>query len=394
MTTHTYKTEALALHEQYAGKIEVASKIEVNSEEDLSVVYTPGVSEVCKAIAADETKVNKLTSRGKMIGVVTDGTAVLGLGNIGPKAALPVMEGKSILFKSFAGLDAFPICLDTTNTEEIIAMVKALQPNFAGINLEDIAAPRCFEIEARLKEELDIPVFHDDQHGTAIVVLAALLNASKVVKKQHDDLKIVINGAGSAGIAIARLLLAAGYNNISLVSLEGVVCEGADWMNPAQQNIATQTNSAHIQGDLNDVIVHADVFIGVSGPNVLSSAHIATMNENPIIFALANPVPEIYPEDARAAGATVIGTGRSDYPNQINNLLAFPGIFKGILQAQKKDITMAAKVAAAHAIAEVIAPSELTADYVIPSALNPNVVDAVADAVEAAVTEDQAVTMN
>lgn len=394
MTTHTYKTEALALHEQYAGKIEVASKIEVNSEEDLSVVYTPGVSEVCKAIAADETKVNKLTSRGKMIGVVTDGTAVLGLGNIGPKAALPVMEGKSILFKSFAGLDAFPICLDTTNTEEIIAMVKALQPNFAGINLEDIAAPRCFEIEARLKEELDIPVFHDDQHGTAIVVLAALLNASKVVKKQHDDLKIVINGAGSAGIAIARLLLAAGYNNISLVSLEGVVCEGADWMNPAQQDIATQTNSAHIQGDLNDVIVQADVFIGVSGPNALSSAHIATMNENPIIFALANPVPEIYPEDARAAGATVIGTGRSDYPNQINNLLAFPGIFKGILQAQKKDITMAAKVAAAHVIAEVIAPSELTVDYVIPSALNPNVVDAVADAVEAAVTEDQAVTMN
>lgn len=394
MTTHTYKTEALALHEQYAGKIEVASKIEVNSEEDLSVVYTPGVSEVCKAIAADETKVNKLTSRGKMIGVVTDGTAVLGLGNIGPKAALPVMEGKSILFKSFAGLDAFPICLDTTNTEEIIAMVKALQPNFAGINLEDIAAPRCFEIEARLKEELDIPVFHDDQHGTAIVVLAALLNASKVVKKQHDDLKIVINGAGSAGIAIARLLLAAGYNNISLVSLEGVVCEGADWMNPAQQDIATQTNSAHIQGDLNDVIVQADVFIGVSGPNALSSTHIATMNENPIIFALANPVPEIYPEDARAAGATVIGTGRSDYPNQINNLLAFPGIFKGILQAQKKDITMAAKVAAAHVIAEVIAPSELTVDYVIPSALNPNVVDAVADAVEAAVTEDQAVTMN
>lgn len=394
MTTHTYKTEALALHEQYAGKIEVASKIEVNSEEDLSVVYTPGVSEVCKAIAADETKVNKLTSRGKMIGVVTDGTAVLGLGNIGPKAALPVMEGKSILFKSFAGLDAFPICLDTTNTEEIIAMVKALQPNFAGINLEDIAAPRCFEIEARLKEELDIPVFHDDQHGTAIVVLAALLNASKVVKKQHDDLKIVINGAGSAGIAIARLLLAAGYNNISLVSLEGVVCEGADWMNPAQEDIATQTNSAHIQGDLNDVIVQADVFIGVSGPNALSSTHIATMNENPIIFALANPVPEIYPEDALAAGATVIGTGRSDYPNQINNLLAFPGIFKGILQAQKKDITMAAKVAAAHAIAEVIAPSELTADYVIPSALNPNVVDAVADAVEAAVTEDQAVTMN
>ena len=394
MTTHTYKTEALALHEQYAGKIEVASKIEVNSEEDLSVVYTPGVSEVCKAIAADETKVNKLTSRGKMIGVVTDGTAVLGLGNIGPKAALPVMEGKSILFKSFAGLDAFPICLDTTDTEEIIAMVKALQPNFAGINLEDIAAPRCFEIEARLKEELDIPVFHDDQHGTAIVVLAALLNASKVVNKQHNDLKIVINGAGSAGIAIARLLLAAGYNNIALVSLEGVVCEGADWMNPAQQDIATQTNSAHIQGDLNDVIVQADVFIGVSGPNALSSAQIATMQDNPIIFALANPVPEIYPEDARAAGATVIGTGRSDYPNQINNLLAFPGIFKGILQAQKKDITMAAKVAAARAIAEVVDPSELTADYVIPSALNPNVVDAVAAAVAAAVTEEQAVTMN
>ncbi|MDH9159749.1 NAD(P)-dependent malic enzyme [Staphylococcus succinus] len=394
MSRENEKIDSVTFHQQHAGKIAVTSKVNITSEEDLSVVYTPGVSEVCKAIANDENKVNTLTARGNMIAVVTDGTAVLGLGDIGPKAALPVMEGKSILFKQMAGLDAFPICLDTTHTEEIIAITKALQPNFAGINLEDISAPRCFEIEARLKEELDIPVFHDDQHGTAIVVLAALTNALKLVEKMHYDVKIVINGAGSAGIAIAKLLLEAGYSNISLVSLEGVLCRGESWLNAIQNDIATRTNLTEQRGTLDDVIEHADVFIGVSGPLALTQAHIKTMRANPIIFALANPVPEIYPEDAIAAGAAVVGTGRSDYPNQINNLLAFPGIFKGILNAQSKHITMETKVAAAHAIASVIPESELNESFIIPSALNPNVTTAVAQAVEMHARQELALLTN
>ncbi|RIO83731.1 NAD(P)-dependent malic enzyme [Staphylococcus gallinarum] len=382
MSVEEEKLDPVKFHEQHAGKITINSKVDVYSEEDLSIVYTPGVSQVCTAIANDETKANTLTSRGNMIGVITDGTAVLGLGDIGPKAAIPVMEGKSILFKQLAGVDAFPISLDTKDTEEIISIVKALQPNFAGINLEDISAPRCFEIEKRLIEELDIPVFHDDQHGTAIVVLAALINAIKVVEKEHYDIKIIINGAGSAGIAIAKLLLEAGYTDITLVSLEGVVCEGETWMNTAQQDIAQRTNRTHQRGNLTQVIDGADVFIGVSGPKVLTQAHIKSMNDQPIIFALANPVPEIYPEEALAAGAAVVGTGRSDFANQINNLLAFPGIFRGILDAKTKYISMDTKVAAATAIASVITEDELNPEFVIPNALDPRVISEVAKAVQ------------
>lgn len=382
MSVEEEKLDPVKFHEQHAGKITINSKVDVYSEEDLSVVYTPGVSQVCTAIANDETKANTLTSRGNMIGVITDGTAVLGLGDIGPKAAIPVMEGKSILFKQLAGVDAFPISLDTKDTEEIISIVKALQPNFAGINLEDISAPRCFEIEKRLIEELDIPVFHDDQHGTAIVVLAALINAIKVVEKEHYDIKIIINGAGSAGIAIAKLLLEAGYTDITLVSLEGVVCEGETWMNTAQQDIAQRTNRTHQRGNLTQVIDGADVFIGVSGPKVLTQAHIKSMNDQPIIFALANPVPEIYPEEALAAGAAVVGTGRSDFANQINNLLAFPGIFRGILDAKTKYISMDTKIAAATAIASVITEDELNPEFVIPNALDPRVISEVAKAVQ------------
>ncbi|MEB7466166.1 NADP-dependent malic enzyme [Mammaliicoccus sciuri] len=382
MTESNEYGESINLHQERAGKIEITSKVDVTSEEDLSVVYTPGVSAVCRAIAEDETKVNTLTARGNMIAVITDGTAVLGLGDIGPKAAIPVMEGKSILFKKLANVDAFPISLDTKDTEEIISIIKALQPNFSGINLEDISAPRCFEIEKRLIEELDIPVFHDDQHGTAIVVLAALINALKVVDKAEKDAKIIINGAGSAGIAIAKLLLEAGYQNITLVSLEGVLNKSEEWLNDAQREIAEYTNLDNIQGTLEDVIKDADVFIGVSGPKALSKEHVQSMNNDPIIFALANPTPEIYPEEAYEAGAAIVGTGRSDYPNQINNLLAFPGIFRGVLDAKTQHITTEMKIAAAKAIAATIHKDELNANYVIPDSLEERVVDQVAASVQ------------
>lgn len=382
MTESNEYGESINLHQERAGKIEITSKVDVTSEEDLSVVYTPGVSAVCRAIAEDETKVNTLTARGNMIAVITDGTAVLGLGDIGPKAAIPVMEGKSILFKKLANVDAFPISLDTKDTEEIISIIKALQPNFSGINLEDISAPRCFEIEKRLIEELDIPVFHDDQHGTAIVVLAALINALKVVDKAEKDAKIIINGAGSAGIAIAKLLLEAGYQNITLVSLEGVLNKSEEWLNDAQREIAEYTNLDNIQGTLEDVIKDADVFIGVSGPKALSKEHVQSMNNDPIIFALANPKPEIYPEEAYEAGAAIVGTGRSDYPNQINNLLAFPGIFRGVLDAKTQHITTEMKIAAAKAIAATIHKNELNANYVIPNSLEKRVVDQVATSVQ------------
>lgn len=382
MTESNEYGESINLHQERAGKIEITSKVDVTSEEDLSVVYTPGVSAVCRAIAEDETKVNTLTARGNMIAVITDGTAVLGLGDIGPKAAIPVMEGKSILFKKLANVDAFPISLDTKDTEEIISIIKALQPNFSGINLEDISAPRCFEIEKRLIEELDIPVFHDDQHGTAIVVLAALINALKVVDKADKDAKIIINGAGSAGIAIAKLLLEAGYQNITLVSLEGVLNKSEEWLNDAQREIAEYTNLDHIHGTLEDVIKDADVFIGVSGPKALSKEHVQSMNNDPIIFALANPTPEIYPEEAYEAGAAIVGTGRSDYPNQINNLLAFPGIFRGVLDAKTQHITTEMKIAAAKAIAATIDKDELNANYVIPNSLEKRVVDQVAASVQ------------
>jgi malate dehydrogenase (oxaloacetate-decarboxylating) len=389
MSRRNLRDETIELHRQHSGKIEVNSKVTINSEEDLSLVYTPGVADVCKAIAENEAEVDTLTSRGNMVAIVSDGTAVLGLGDIGPKAAMPVMEGKSILFKNFADIDAFPLCLDTKSVDEIVNIVKALQPSFGGVNLEDISAPRCFEIEERLKKELDIPVFHDDQHGTAIVVLAALYNALKVVNKVHKNIKIVINGAGAAGISIAKLLLHAGYKNITLVSLEGVVCRGEKWLNPAQEKIAEQTNITGITGTLNEAIQEADVFIGVSAPGVMKPEHIKAMNEKAIVLAMANPIPEIYPEEALEAGAAVVGTGRSDYPNQVNNLLAFPGIFRGALDAKAKDITMEMKVAAAYAIAGVISETELSADYIIPKALDERVARLVAKAVRATANQQK-----
>lgn len=384
MIKNNLKEEAIKLHKEYSGKIEIVSKIDVTTEEQLSLVYTPGVADVCKAIVENPEQVDVLTSRGHMVAIVTDGTAVLGLGDIGPKAALPVMEGKALLFKKFANVDAFPLCLDTKNVDEIVEIIKALSPSFGGVNLEDISAPRCFEIEERLKQELDIPVFHDDQHGTAIVVLAALINAVKVVDKQHRSIKIVINGAGAAGIAIAKLLMQAGFKDITLVSLEGVVSKGERWMNSAQKEMAEVTNLKRVRGTLADAIHGADVFIGVSGPGAMKPEHIQSMAKDPIVFAMANPIPEIYPEEALAAGAAVVGTGRSDYPNQVNNLLAFPGIFRGALDVGAKDITTEMKLAAAYAIAEAVSEKELKADFVIPSALDERVAKMVAKAVSVA----------
>jgi malate dehydrogenase (oxaloacetate-decarboxylating) len=381
MTRKNLKEEAISIHASHAGKIEVVSKIDISSEEDLSLVYTPGVADVCKTIAEDPRQANTLTSKGNMVAIVTDGTAVLGLGDIGPEAAIPVMEGKSMLFKKFAGIDAFPLSLDTKDVDEIVTIIKALSPSFGGINLEDISAPRCFEIEKRLKKELDIPVFHDDQHGTAIVVLGALVNALKVVNKSYKKVKIVINGAGAAGIAIAELLLFAGYEDITLVSLEGVLCKGEKWMNATQEDITLRTNLLGVRGELSDAIKGADVFIGVSGPGALKKEYIKMMNEQPIVFAMANPIPEIYPEEALEAGASIVGTGRSDYPNQVNNLLAFPGIFRGALDAKAKDITMQMKVAASYAIADVVSSSELNPQYIIPNALDPRVAEKVGESV-------------
>jgi malate dehydrogenase (oxaloacetate-decarboxylating) len=381
MTKSNLKEAAIQLHLQHSGKIEIVSKIDVNTEEELSLVYTPGVADVCKAIVENPKQADILTSRGNMVAIVTDGTAVLGLGDIGPKAAMPVMEGKALLFKKFANIDAFPLCLDTKNVDEIVNIIKALAPTFGGINLEDISAPRCFEIEERLKKELDIPVFHDDQHGTAIVVLAALINALKVVNKKNRNIKIVINGAGAAGIAIAKLLMLAGYKDITLVSLEGVVCKGERWLNSMQKKMAEITNSREIHGTLKEAIKEADVFIGVSGPGALKAEYIKSMAKDPIVFAMANPIPEVYPEEAIAAGAAVVGTGRSDYPNQVNNLLAFPGIFRGAMDVKASNITTEMKLAAAFAIAEVVSEKELNSNFVIPNALDDRVAKAVAKAV-------------
>ncbi|MES5868362.1 malic enzyme-like NAD(P)-binding protein [Bacillus cereus group sp. RP32] len=381
MLDNQINERSLLLHKELVGKIEITSKVEVNSADDLSLTYTPGVAESCKAIAADEETVYDYTARGNMVAVISDGTAVLGLGNIGPKAAMPVMEGKSILFKKFANVDAFPLCLGTTDVDEIVTLVKNLEPTFAGINLEDIAAPRCFEIEKRLKAETNIPVFHDDQHGTAIVVLAAVINALKVVSKQMDNVKIVINGAGSAGIAIGKLLLKVGAKRITLVSLEGIVCEGESWMNEAQIEVSKKTNREYVRGTLKEAIHQADIFIGVSAPNVLTKELVQTMNEKAIVFAMANPIPEIFPEDALEAGAAVVGTGRSDYANQVNNVLAFPGIFRGALDVRATDITEEMKLAAAYGIANIITDEERNANYVIPNPLDKRVVPSVAEAV-------------
>ncbi|WP_117149107.1 MULTISPECIES: NADP-dependent malic enzyme [Paraliobacillus] len=384
MNKQNLREEAIKLHRKNLGKLEITSKVNIDNESDLSLVYTPGVGDVCKAIIDRPEEVDELTARGNMVAIVTDGTAVLGLGDIGPKAAIPVMEGKSILFKKFANIDAVPLSLDTQNVDEIVNIVKALQPSFSGINLEDISAPRCFEIEERLIKELDIPVFHDDQHGTAIVVLAALYNGLRVVKKEHkvDKVKVVINGAGAAGISIAKLLIHSGFKDITLVSLEGVVCKGEKWLNSAQSKIAEHTNLTGITGTLDDAIVDADVFIGVSAPGVMKAEHVQAMEKDAIVLAMANPIPEIYPEEALAAGAAVVGTGRSDYPNQVNNLLAFPGIFRGALDAKAKDITVNMKVAAAMAIAEVITDEELSPTYIIPNALDERVARLVATAVK------------
>lgn len=372
-----YKEMSLKLHEEKRGKVEVVSKVNVKNREDLSIAYTPGVAEPCKRIHEDIENVYKYTAKKNLVAVVTDGTAVLGLGDIGPEAAMPVMEGKAILFKEFANVDAFPICLDTKDVEEIIKTVKYLSPTFGGINLEDISAPRCFEIEKRLKEELNIPVFHDDQHGTAIVVLAGLLNALKLVDKKIENTKIVINGAGSAGISICKLLMARGARNVIMCDLKGALVEGEDWMNKAQVEIAKVTNRSFEKGTLKDIIKEKDVFIGVSGPNVLNAEMVSTMNKNSIIFAMANPTPEILPEEAKKGGARVVATGRSDYPNQINNVLVFPGIFRGALDVRAREITEEMKLAAAEAISSIVKDEELTEEYIIPDAFNKEVVEAV-----------------
>ncbi|KEI12416.1 malate dehydrogenase [Clostridium novyi B str. ATCC 27606] len=377
-----YSEKSLKIHEENKGKISVNSKIPVTNKEELSTAYTPGVAEPCREINKCPDNVYKYTAKGNLVAVVTDGTAVLGLGDIGPKAAMPVMEGKAILFKEFADIDAFPICLDTKDTEEIIKTIKYISPTFGGINLEDISAPRCFEIEKRLKEELDIPVFHDDQHGTAIVVLAGLLNALKVVGKELQSAKIVINGAGSAGISICKLLLLAGAKNIVMCDLKGALIKDAHWMNEAQKDIAEVTNKQLETGTIKDIIRGKDVFIGVSGPNVLNAHIVSTMNKDAIIFAMANPSPEIMPDEAKKGGARVIATGRSDFPNQINNVLVFPGIFKGALKARARDITEDMKLAAARAIASIVKDDELNENYIIPDAFNKKVVSVVSSEVE------------
>ncbi|ERI04654.1 malic enzyme-like NAD(P)-binding protein [Atopobium sp. oral taxon 810] len=372
---------ALEMHRQHHGKIEVISKVALNSRDDLSVAYTPGVAEPCRQIAANPDAVWEYTAKRNLVAVVSDGTAVLGLGDIGPLAAMPVMEGKSILFKQFGDIDAFPICLDTKDPDEIVETVKRLAPSFGGINLEDISAPRCFEIETRLRQELDIPVFHDDQHGTAIVCSAGLLNALRLVGKKLENTRIVINGAGSAGISIAKLLGALGATNIVLLARRGALAPGEDWMNPAQAAMAECTNPEHIHGHLAEVLPSRDIFIGVSAPRVLDAELVSTMADDAIVFAMANPTPEIMPDEAKAGGARVVATGRSDYPNQINNVLVFPGIFRGALDARATDITEGMKLAAAHAIADIVSADELSEDYIIPSAFDERVAKAVATAV-------------
>ena len=376
--------ESLKLHEEHHGKISVESKVKVANMKDLSLAYTPGVAQPCREIHADAEAIYRYTAKGNLVAVVSDGSAVLGLGNIGAKAAMPVMEGKAILFKEFADIDAFPICLDTQDTEEIIRTVKYLAPTFGGINLEDISAPRCFEIEKRLRQELDIPVFHDDQHGTAIVVSAGILNALRLVGKQLERARFVINGAGSAGISIATLLMEIGARDIIMVDRMGILCEGEEWMNPAQAAMAQKTNREHLRGSLKDAMKGRDIFIGVSAPDIVNAEMVASMNSDAIVFAMANPVPEIMPDEAKKGGARVVATGRSDFPNQINNVLVFPGIFRGALDARAGDISETMKIADAKAIATIVKDDELSEEYIIPDAFNKAVVKAVAEAVKEA----------
>ena len=375
------KEKALKCHEEWNGKLETIAKSKVNSREDLAIAYTPGVAEPCKIIAEDKEAAYKYTWKANTVAVVSDGSAVLGLGNIGPYAAMPVMEGKCVLFKEFGNVNAVPICLDTQDTEEIITAVKNIAPGFGGINLEDISAPRCFEIEERLKEMLDIPVFHDDQHGTAVVTMAAMINALKVVGKKINEIKVVTSGAGAAGIAIIKLLISMGLKNVIMCDRKGAIYKGREGLNKEKEEMAEISNQNMEKGSLADVIKGADVFIGVSAPGTVTQEMIHTMAPNPILFPMANPTPEIMPEEAKAAGAAVIGTGRSDFPNQINNVLAFPGIFRGALDVRASDINDEMKVAAAYAIANIITDEERNAEYIIPNPFDKRVAKAVAEAV-------------
>lgn len=379
----TTNEKALLLHEEWNGKIETVSKSPVKSREALSLAYTPGVAEPCKVIAQDKEAAYKYTMKANTVAVVSDGSAVLGLGNIGPHAAMPVMEGKAVLFKEFGGVNAVPICLDTQDTEEIIKAVTWLAPGFGGINLEDISAPRCFEIEERLKATLDIPVFHDDQHGTAIVVLAGIINSLKVVGKKKEDCKVVVNGAGSAGIAITKLLLTYGFPNIVMCDKVGIVSKNTEGLNWMQKKMTEVTNLQNETGTLADAMKGADIFVGVSAPNIVTAEMVASMNKDSILFAMANPVPEIMPDVAKAAGARVVGTGRSDFPNQVNNVVAFPGIFKGALEGRATQITEEMKLAAAMAIAGLVPEDKLSEDNIMPEAFDPCVAEVVANAVKA-----------
>lgn len=380
------RDEALKLHKDNHGKIEVVSKVKVENAGDLSLAYTPGVAEPCKEIAKDPELVYEYTNKGNMVAVVTDGSAVLGLGNIGSKAGMPVMEGKAILFKEFSNVDGFPICLDTQDPEEIIQAVKLIAPSFGGINLEDISAPKCFEVEERLKKELDIPVFHDDQHGTAIVVLAGIINGLKVVGKKLEDVTAVVSGAGAAGIAISKLLLSVGLNDVIILNSKGVIDPDDEKLDPIRREMAKTTNKNKIKGSLAEAMKGTDIFIGVSAPDIVTTEMVKTMNENSIAFAMANPVPEMLPEVAKAGGIRVMGTGRSDFPNQVNNVLAFPGIFRGTFDVRASEINEEMKIAAAYAIANLVTEEELNEEYIIPAAFDERVAPAVAKAVaEAAI---------
>ncbi|WP_300269778.1 NAD(P)-dependent malic enzyme [uncultured Flavonifractor sp.] len=372
--------QSLDLHYQLQGKIEVVSRKPIQTREDLSLMYTPGVAEPCRVIAKDYEQSFRLTRRSNLVAVITDGSAVLGLGDIGPAAGMPVMEGKCALFKEFGGVDAFPLCVDTKDVDKLVETIALISKSFGGINLEDIAAPRCFEVERRLKEVCDIPVFHDDQHGTAIVVAAAMLNAAKVTGKAMGQMKIVINGAGAAGIAIGKLLISMGFGNIVMCDINGIICEGDEGLNAGQEDISHISNLNHEHGTLADALRGADAFVGVSRPDLVTAEMVSTMNQG-IVFAMANPTPEIMPDEARKGGAAVIGTGRSDFPNQINNVLVFPGIFKGALAVRAREITEGMKIRAAKALAALVRDDQLTAEYILPSALDKTVADAVADAV-------------
>ncbi len=378
----TIQEQALALHKKWNGKLETVSKTPVKSREALSLAYTPGVAEPCKVIAQDKEAAYQYTMKANTVAVISDGSAVLGLGNIGPYAAMPVMEGKAVLFKEFGGVNAVPICLDTQDTEEIIKAVTWLAPAYGGINLEDISAPRCFEIEERLKEILDIPVFHDDQHGTAIVVLAGIINALKVVGKQKENCKVIVNGAGSAGVAITKLLLTYGFTNVILCDKVGIVSTSTEGLNWMQEKMAKITNPNNETGTLADALKGADIFVGVSAPNIVTPEMVRSMAPDSILFAMANPTPEIMPDVAKAAGARIVGTGRSDFPNQVNNVVAFPGIFKGALEGRATQITEEMKLAAANAIAGLVPDNELSEDNIMPEAFNPKVAELVAEAVK------------